>query len=100
MKVVLAVLIILMAGFGATQAQQTSITLNCSGTNDTAEFNRVASIIGSISGTLKIPAQANIRCAISETTIPANITLDNAEGSGITLKTGGTLTILGSIINP
>jgi len=90
---------ICLAGFGVAQAQQTNF-LNCSGANDTAEFNRVIANAGAAPTTLRIPAPNGARCAVAESTIPANITLDNTDGIGITLKKGATLTILGNIINP
>ncbi|MCU1265054.1 MAG: Flagellar hook-length control protein FliK [Acidobacteria bacterium] len=100
MKVILGVVIVFMGGYGTAHAQQGSIALNCSGTNDTSELNRVISSFGSESRTLKLPAQNVARCAVSQTTIPANITIDNTDGAGLTVNTGGTLTILGDIINP
>src|SRR5947207_264415 len=100
MKTMLAVLIFSMASSNVAYSQQTNVALNCSGTNDTSELNKVISTIGSNNGTLKIPAHNNARCAVSQAIIPANITLDNTDGAGVTLKTGGTLTVLGNIINP
>jgi hypothetical protein len=100
MKSILLVVIVWIAGAGVVQSQQTKITLNCTGTNDTSEFNRIVSSTGPNSATLKLPAQGAKRCAVSQATIPANIILDNTDGAGITLKTGGTLRILGNVINP
>lgn len=100
MKVILAVPILIMVFLSVAGAQSNILPLNCSGTNDTAEFNRITSDLGSKSGTLRIPASNSAHCAVTDATIPANVTLDNSNGDGLTIKTGGTVTILGNIINP
>ena len=99
-KQILWGLIGLFAAYNLANAQQTTITLNCSGLNDTVEFNKATATIGSAIGTLRLPAQGNARCVVSRAIIPPNVTLDNTDGNGITIKTGETLTIRGAIVNP
>ncbi len=99
MKIITMAFVLLVAGLTTADAQE-SITLNCSGTNDTSELKRIVSTIGSTPGTVKMPVAKDQRCAVIDLTVPANITLDNTDGAGFTLKKGGTLTILGNIINP
>lgn len=98
-SVVLVLSAILVIGNEEARAQQV-VSLNCSGANDTAEFTRLTSSIPAIGGTLKIQAREKARCVVGGATIPANVTLDNTEGSGIEIRKGETLTILGNLISP
>jgi hypothetical protein len=67
---------------------------SCSGTDDTTAFSSLISQIGSTPATIKLPYLGSSRCAVSNLTIPFNITLSNRDGgSGIKVITGQTLTV-------
>ena len=101
---VLFLLIVAFSGFGifGSQARQTVFVPLCRGTNDTAAFLGILSAAASNSTTIKIPYQSDLatRCKVTTITFPANITLDNTDGSGITRDTPNIVTVLGPVINP
>lgn len=78
------------------QALQT-VTVNCQGGDDTARFAAALSTARSSNSVIKLPR--NRRCALNSLTIPANVTLDNSEGAGLTINDGQTLNISGAVIN-
>src|ERR1051326_2874031 len=82
------------------RAQTTTFVPNCGGDDDTARFVTIIGKIGSNTGTIRLPYKADIRCAVGNLTIPDNITLDNSDGTGISVKTGATLLVLGPVVNP
>ena len=84
----------------AALAQSTAFTPECDGTDDTARFTALISSIGPNTGTIRLPYKAGSRCAVGKLTIPANVTLDNSDGTGIKVNTGQTLTLLGPLVNP
>src|SRR3982751_6747287 len=86
-----AVSAFLFCGGAAAQAQQSTSFLNCAGTDDNIELERMRASIGTNVGTLKMTAKNGARCAVGNVTIPANITLDNTDGAGITVNAGQTL---------
>lgn len=75
-------------------------TPQCAGTNDTASFTTIISTIGANTGTIRLPYQSGTRCAVNTLSLPANITLDNVDGTGIKVNTGQTVTIEGPINAP
>lgn len=81
-------------------AQQTIWVPTCAGTNDTTAFSNIITSIGSNTGTIRLPYKNGTRCAVNNLTIPANVTLDNTDGSGVKINTGQTLTINGPIVGP
>jgi hypothetical protein len=81
-------------------AQITTFTPNCAGSNDTAVFSAIVSTIGSNTGTIRLPYKNGSRCAVNSLTIPANITLDNSDGTGLKVNTGQTLTVVGPVKGP
>lgn len=83
----------------SVMAQSTTFTPFCLGSNDTAAFNSLITVIGSNAGTIKLPYKNGARCAVNTLTIPANITLDNSQGTGISVNITHTLTVLGPVIN-
>lgn len=91
----LLVLLLLPTSAGA---QPTVFTPSCSGTDDTAEFSRVISMIGSNTAPIRLPYKAGTRCAVNSLTIPANVTLDNSDGTGLKVNAGQTLTMRGGIV--
>jgi hypothetical protein len=99
MKTLLRLIVVLI--FAATASGQTTTFVpNCGGDDDT---NRIASLvtrIGDNTGTIRLPYKAEFRCAVGNMTIPANITLDNSDGTGIAVKSGATLLVLGPVVNP
>jgi len=100
MKRQLMCLLFVLVCFMLTRAQQTDFMPSCAGTNDTAKFTEIIATIGSNKGTIKLPYQNGSRCAVNSLTIPSNVTLDNAEGTGIKINTGRTLIAAGPIVNP
>lgn len=99
---ILAVLSFVMCSlcyYGA-RAQETVFVPVCSGTNDTSKFANIIATIGSNHGTIRLPYKAGSRCAVSNLTIPSNVTLDNSDGTGIKINTGQTLTDVGPRLNP
>jgi hypothetical protein len=102
---VMTIAALLLCMFGAVLspaalAQSTSFTPDCNGRDDTAKFTALISSIGPNTGTIRLPYVAGSRCAVNNLTIPANVTLDNSEGTGIKVNTGQTLTPLGPLVNP
>lgn len=85
---------------GTVQAQETTFTPVCLGSNDTAKFTVIIATIGTNTGTIRLPYKVGTRCAVNTLTIPANVTLDNSDGTGIKINTGQTLSIAGPITNP
>lgn len=84
----------------SARAQQTVFVPNCSGVNDTAAFSSIISAVGSNAATIRLPYKAGTRCAVNNLTVPANVTLDNTDGTGIKVNTGQTLTIVGPLSSP
>lgn len=78
-------------------SQQTVWVPFCSGTNDTLAFTNIIAAIGANTASIRLPYKNGTRCAVNNLTIPANITLDNVDGTGIKVNTGQTLTINGTI---
>lgn len=72
----------------------------CSGANDTTELVKSITDLGSQGGTIKLPNKRLARCVSNNLTIPANIVLDNTDGGGLTVVTGQTVTILGTVVSP
>lgn len=83
----------------AAQAQTTTFTPNCAGSNDTAKFSALISAIGSNTATIRLPYKSGSRCAINTLTIPSNITLDNTDGTGIKINSGQVLTVVGPVVS-
>src|SRR4051794_8148740 len=69
---VVLTLLLLFCAAPAAQAQQSTFFLNCAGTNDNLELDRVRTSIGSNIGTLRMTAKNGARCAVGNATIPAN----------------------------
>ncbi|HMG72604.1 MAG TPA: hypothetical protein VK582_03815 [Pyrinomonadaceae bacterium] len=84
------------------RAQQNVFVPDCQGVNDTAKLTALISLIGPSQGAIKIPYKLNGsgRCVVDSLTVPANITLDFSEGSGVGVSTKQTLTILGPMMAP
>jgi len=85
-------------------AQQTESWLTCTG-NATADTAALQSAITGAAGdprTIKLPRKANLaqRCTFNTKVIPANLAIDNTDGSGIFIVTGQTLTVQGPLISP
>lgn len=100
MKNLLLLLFLLIGLSVAASAQYSVFIPNCGGSDDTAKFTSIIATIGSSQGTISLPYKSGTRCAVSNLTIPSNVTLDNTSGSGIKVITGQTLTIVGAISNP
>lgn len=98
-RFLLAFTALLTLAVGA-DAQQTVWVPFCSGTNDTAAFSNVIAAIGANAGTLRLPYKNGTRCAVNTLNIPANVTLDNTDGTGVWVNTGQTLTVNGPRVNP
>ena len=96
-KLVLLVLMLIPVSVGA---QQTVWVPFCSGSNDTLAFTNIITAIGANTGTIRLPYKTASRCAVNSLTIPANVTLDNTDGTGIKVNTGQTLTVVGPRVNP
>lgn len=95
-KLLLAILLISPAVY----AQQIVFVPNCAGTNDTTKFSAAITQVGSNTATIRLPYKSGSRCAVNNLTIPANVTLNNEDGTGLKINTGQTLTVLGPISNP
>jgi hypothetical protein len=96
-------IILLVASFAHATGQDRSVqavTPVCQGTNDTAVFGSIISNFGPNTGTIQLPSVSGSRCAVNNLTIPANVTLDNAGGSGIKVNTGQTLRVAGFVTSP
>ncbi len=93
-------LTLLLFAAGPALAQQTTFTPNCAGTNDTAAFSTIISAVGSNPATIRLPYKPGTRCAVNSITVPANVALDNTDGSGLKINTGQTLTLSGPAVNP
>jgi hypothetical protein len=98
-------LLILLAVSLSVHARQTIFVPSCTGTasTDTAAFTALKSAHGSTNPfTIKLPYKSDTtkRCTVNDLTLTANITLDNTDGSGISVVTNKTLTIVGPVINP
>lgn len=99
-KLLLAIFTVLVFALQARAQLQTFVP-NCAGTNDTTAFSSIITAIGSNQGTIQLPYKASAsRCAVNNLTIPANVTLDNNNGSGLKVNTGQTLTLVGTVANP
>ncbi|HYG78777.1 MAG TPA: hypothetical protein VD861_00230 [Pyrinomonadaceae bacterium] len=94
-----AVVCAFVAPFSAA-AQVATFTPECDGADDTARFTALISSIGPNTGTIRLPYRAGSRCAVNNLTVPANVTLDNSDGTGVRVNTGQTLTLLGPLVNP
>jgi hypothetical protein len=99
MKKLLLVLL-LVASPASARAQAGQSVLPCTGGDDTARLAAAIAQIGTNQGTITLPFKSGTRCAVDSLTIPANVTLDNSQGTGIKVNTGQTLTIAGPVINP
>lgn len=91
-----------ICSFGA-RAQQLIFTANCNGnaTHDTAWFTTNKITVGAVNNaTFILPYKLNPtqRCTVNTLTLPANLTLDNTTGSGISVVTGQILTVTGPVI--
>ena len=97
----LATLVLICGAFTIVRSQQTFIP-NCQGTNDTAVLTSIINGFGGNPGTLTLPYKPDLtkRCTVGNLVIPANVTLDNTNGSGIAVINGATLTIQGPVVNP
>lgn len=94
-------LLLLFVLLGCRLAQgQSGFTPFCAGSNDTSRFSSLISAISSNQGTITVPFISGSRCAVNTMTIPANVTLDNTNGTGIKVNSGQVLTVLGPVINP
>jgi hypothetical protein len=100
LKRLLAAALLVAAARVSASAQLTTIVPNCSGANDTAAFSAIISAVGSNTATIRLPYKAGTRCAVNSLTIPANVTLDNTDGTGIKVNTGQTLTVAGPLSSP
>lgn len=98
-KLILAITLVLLFAWIA-RAQNTTFIPNCYGINDTSKFLSLIALIEDNTGTIRLPYKDATRCATNTMTIPANITLDNTDGTGIWVNTGQTLTVLGPVHNP
>jgi hypothetical protein len=102
-KILFVFLFLFCLAFGErlfiSHAQQTIFVPKCSGTNDTAAFSTIISTIGSNTGTIRLPYKSGSRCAVNTLTIPGNVTLDNSDGTGISVNSGQTLTV-SSFVGP
>jgi hypothetical protein len=79
----------------ASARAQGAFVLSCTGsaTNDTAAVNTALTSIGSNIATIKLPYMTSSRCTFNSVTLPSNVTLDNSEGSGVSMASGQTLTL-------
>lgn len=102
MKQLLPICSLLLLVSVAARAQLNVFVPECHGVNDTARFTALISLIGPSQGTIKIPYKliSSDRCVVDTLTVPANITLDFSEGSGVDVSTRQTLTILGPMMAP
>lgn len=91
---------VLVAFSLSVHAQQTVFVPVCAGTNDTAKFTAFITLIGANTGTIRLPYKNGTRCAVNNLTIPANITLDNSDGTGLKVNSGQLLTVLGPVVSP
>ncbi|HXD31060.1 MAG TPA: hypothetical protein VN643_08085 [Pyrinomonadaceae bacterium] len=90
-----------MAFPGVTNVRAQEISeIKCTAESDVSIFAKTISAIGAKVKTLKISSAGSRPCVAGTIIIPANVTVDNIEGLGVTVETGKTLTILGNIINP
>lgn len=80
-------------------AQQTTFSPTCAGSNDTSRFSAIITAMGSNKGAIRLPYKSGTRCAVNNLTIPANVTLDNSDGTGVKVNTGQTLTIVGPVVS-
>lgn len=83
-------------------AQTAPFVPNCNGIDDTLEFTTLIDGAAGNPRTILIPYydDLNKRCKVTTMTVPANITIDNTDGIGITLDSPNVLTVLGPIVNP
>lgn len=95
----LALLLLAHFPLPAARAQQTVFVPDCSGANDTAQFQAAVSAIGSNVGTIRLPYKAGTRCAVNNLTVPASVTLDFSDGA-LKVNTGQTLTVVGPVNAP
>jgi hypothetical protein len=98
-KLRITLLLICLTG-GVVNAQQKVFVPACLGSNDTASFLSVISEIGNNGGTIRLPWKDGTRCAVNTLTIPESIALDNTDGTGISVNSGHTLTVLGAVLAP
>lgn len=84
----------------AAQGQQRIFVPVCAGTNDTARFTAIIATMGANTGTIRLPYKSGTRCAVNTLTIPANVTLDNTDGTGIRVNIGQTLNPMGPLVSP
>jgi hypothetical protein len=97
----IALLIAMLALFTTASASAQQIfTPICNGTNDTSRFQTIITGAAGAERTIRLPRKsAGTRCAVNTLVIPANITLDNTDGTGIKVNTGQTLTANGPVIS-
>ena len=100
MKKTLLLITLLLLCTVSSFGQQTTFTPNCGGDDDTARFTSLIATIGSNTGTIRLPSKNGGRCAVNDLTIPANIALDNSDGTGVSVNSGKILTVQGPIVNP
>jgi uncharacterized protein YvpB len=65
----------------------------CTGVNDTALFSSIVTAAGSNPALIKLPYLGSFRCVVNSLTLSSNITLDDSEGTGISVNSGQTLTL-------
>ena len=100
-RIILKVALVFFAVlFVTASAQGQAYTPSCAGTNDTAAFTTILTSIGSDTGTIRLPFMSGSRCAVNNLNLPANVTLDNTDGTGIKVNTGQLLTIAGPVVSP
>ena len=79
---------------------QTIFSVRCTGVSDTAAFTQLITAIGSNPGTIRLPYRGSSGCVVNNLSIPANVTLDNSDGSTLSINNGQTLTVAGPIVAP
>lgn len=85
---------------GDNDPRLASIAPLCAGTDDTTAISAIVTTFGSNKGTIKLPRLGSSRCAVGTLSIPANVTLDGADSSGLKINDGATFTVSGFIVNP